>query len=1006
MKYLIICFCSLLSVYMARAQSTIVNAPNNSNNISVDFTLPAFSVQDTILSLYDTATVYKHIAIDGFGYIYNVGYPVLPQLTIDLNIPKNATDFTVTVLNAVTETLSLNGEIVPMQEEISPAMDSLPDFQKNLSYYLSSGSLYNYTHLLSDPYIAFGERGIALSILPFTYNPSVNQIQVLKQASFVVSYTISGGPLSVEEPPYNSPAKNSYLSGFFENYVPAAQTAVAGPVSRGRYLMIVSPELEGTLASFANYKCVLGFDVTVVNTGVTGTTPSAIKNYLQAQYNNYATRPDFVLLVGSRIPASAGDDSGDNPDNPITDLHYTLLDGTDMISDVFLGRWPCSNPEDLQHIIDKTMYMELHLARLPKKAKFISGSDGGSCFFLNIFCHIAKAYMEREFRREHDDIIDKIFNPLGYACQKLYKPGETDVRVALNDNPLFFVYSGHGSIYSMAVETFAGGINGSFLSNSTNSVYPLVFSFACKTGNFVDNSNIGRAWINQERGGVAFFGSSINTTTFQDNIIEPTVLGTVKDKDLLGEVINLGMHRYWRSVFSYRKYMKAYNLLGDPSLNIKGYNSAVTAPSIIGPPIINTESTYGLSCNMPVTSWGVTPSDVFTITASNAISATVATTGINGQSGVLTAVVNGINIHKTIWACQPVLEGPSVVDCQVWPFSFSQLPSGAEDVTWSTSCGLCIVSTLGAIWVKGEYPGPAEISVSFTYNGERFTYTKQVVVDPPSLSNLTLHVVGVWWKDGVKYCALSARDEEGREIGWINVDWHTDNGEITPCIEGGAVDRPLLDNYTCMNRVACNDAIAEPDTSFNSPAMRFNGVLDYLPPGEDLPPDFPPPPDDPPAIPAGPCCAVLQFEPSLHGVNEANVTCSYRTCSGEILSATYTVSGWVEIYSAPLTTYNAYPNPVSSLLHIEPQVQPATLQTGSTVQTMTGMQSSGISGVAGQCNVQLISVSTGALALQQTVPDFDTAFDLDVSAVPDGLYMLRLLRNNELVDARTILVAH
>jgi len=68
--------------------------------------------------------------------------------------------------------------------------------------------------------------------------------------------------------------------------------------SKGRYLMITPPEFDSVLSYFAHYKRDIGFDVRVVTTDITGKTASSIKNYIQNQYNNVATRPVYVLLVG------------------------------------------------------------------------------------------------------------------------------------------------------------------------------------------------------------------------------------------------------------------------------------------------------------------------------------------------------------------------------------------------------------------------------------------------------------------------------------------------------------------------------------------------------------------------------------------------------------------------------------------------------------------------------------------------------------------------------------
>ncbi len=135
----------------------------------------------------------------------------------------------------------------------------------------------------------------------------MNRITILTQATFTIDYSIS--ELKSGKTAYSSQVRESYLSDFFDNYIVQKHyTDFAG-----RYLIITAPIYESTLSNFANYKRNIGFEVNVVNTNTTGVIASGIKSYIQTQYNNESTRPDFVLLVGDHedIPASGGNPSGE-----------------------------------------------------------------------------------------------------------------------------------------------------------------------------------------------------------------------------------------------------------------------------------------------------------------------------------------------------------------------------------------------------------------------------------------------------------------------------------------------------------------------------------------------------------------------------------------------------------------------------------------------------------------------------------------------------------------------
>ena len=348
--------------------------------------------------------------------------------------------------------------------------------------------------------------------------------------------------------------------------------------AKERYLMITLPGFESTLTYFANYKRNIGFDVWVVNTNTTGKTPASIKKYIQNQYNNRATRPTYVLLVADvdSIPAYEGNASGKIKNEPVTDLGYALLEGNDYLADIFLGRFSVVNVEQLKNIINKTIFMEVNMHLFDKKAKFLAGDEKKGVW--------NRAYMRNSFKKGHEYVIPRTFIPLGYDCQKLYQPDKREAMNALNDNPLLYIYVGHGTITALSGKSFY--IDSRNISSAKNSVFPLVFSFACKTGNFAQTC-IGEQFIRaRNKGAVAYFGATVNSQTNTDEIIQKKIFGDSfkQDERNLSAIINLGMKQFASTTGVSKKkkkiYLKAYNLLGDPSLDVKGIKNLETTEII------------------------------------------------------------------------------------------------------------------------------------------------------------------------------------------------------------------------------------------------------------------------------------------------------------------------------------------------------------------------------------------------------------------------------------------
>jgi hypothetical protein len=104
-----------------------------------------------------------------------------------------------------------------------------------------------------------------------------------------------------------------------------------------------------------------------------------------------------------------------------------------------------------------------------------------------------------------------------------------------------------------------------------------VFAFACKTGNFAHPKYVAmcEVAIREKKGAVAYFGSSVNSTTDTDVVIEKKLFNKTFNSNhpTLAALINSGMKQFSKSyLIRYKtiRNLKAYNLLGDPSLNLRG----------------------------------------------------------------------------------------------------------------------------------------------------------------------------------------------------------------------------------------------------------------------------------------------------------------------------------------------------------------------------------------------------------------------------------------------------
>jgi len=557
-----ISFLIVLSTSSLKSQSYVVDITQTSDTIYVTFNLTEYQIADTSLyDLFGVNELYKYITLNDFGIIDDPGFPEVPQFSFDLAVPNNSYGFSVISDIGDSTIIFLDKKMMPSQE--IPEVGN-PVFAYNTAYYNSNGEDYSFLSKLSEPYFTFSQKGITLSIFPFQYNPQLNKLTAINSGSFKIVYQHGAPDTNI----YTSLPREQYLQSVFTNY----SELKTGAYHVGRYLMVTPPAYEETLTYFANYKRNLGYTVEVVSTNTTGTTAENIKDFLQARYDGANTRPDFVLLIGDTdvIPASGGSTSSgttkenynDDYTHPLTDLNYSLLSGNDYFADVFLGRWSISTNDELQRIINKSIYMESNLHRFQERAVFLAGGGDGA----------------KKFKKVQQWVIEKTFEPEGWVCDEHYAfDGATyqDGLDAINGNYPFLLYRGHGG-YSQTGTPFS--ISNFEINTATNILYPMVFSFACLTNCFGFNGVcLGEEWIRSTRGGISFFGATTTTLRTTNNNIEEKVFGDAfTDEEQIAAMTTLGMKRYWLRFWSSftrtrcERHMKSYNLLGDPSFNKSG----------------------------------------------------------------------------------------------------------------------------------------------------------------------------------------------------------------------------------------------------------------------------------------------------------------------------------------------------------------------------------------------------------------------------------------------------
>ncbi len=505
----------------------------------INFNLPQYRYK-TISAKGDE---YLKIMIDDYGTTSEAGLPELPQISFNFEIPSSGQSPQVEILNTDKSTETVPVQIFPLQ---APWPKNLPlserPFTKNNEYYSSNGNPLPFVKI-SDSFIISGTKGIMVTIFPFSYNPLEKKLTVIREGSFRIK--LSG---NINYSTGHSKKYNDYLNTMFVNFQKGID------VGTSNYLIITAPQFESALQPFVDHKISCGFNVDIFTTAETGTTNTDIKAFIQNRYDDINTRPEFILLIGdvNDIPIWTTSE----PDNPITDLLYATLDGTDLYADASIGRFSVTNTTQLNNAINKTIYMENNIAVLDKQNVFMASNDN---------------YTISE--GTHNYVIDTYFDPAGYTNLKLYSHtynATTQQLIdALNSNKLFAIYSGHGSTTSWAD---GPPLDESQVNALTNTVYPYVYSFACLTGEFDYGECFGETWLRTAHGGASYYGSSVTSYWDEDDILERRIFKAMFEDGLTKVTPMFDKGKAYLADYyggftpTVKRYFEMYNLMGDPSL--------------------------------------------------------------------------------------------------------------------------------------------------------------------------------------------------------------------------------------------------------------------------------------------------------------------------------------------------------------------------------------------------------------------------------------------------------
>ena len=304
-----------------------------------------------------------------------------------------------------------------------------------------------------------------------------------------------------------------------------------------------------------------GYIVYIVNTSETGTSQSSIKNYIEDAYYTWEYPPEFIVLVGDTAEIGYSSASGGESDYP-----YTLIDGNDLLPEMFIGRFPVNSSSDLNNMINKTLVYE--------QATFIeyTGTDWyeSSALVGDPSATGNSAIITNEYIENILNAFD--FNDVEtcYGCSY-----SSWMQNRLEEGILYFNYRGYIG---------TSGFSSSHINNANNGyMTPFVTFITCSTGGFASSwgdsiieSFVHAGSTSNPKGAVAAIGTATSSThTVPNNILDMGIYDGILSKNLKtagAALVNgkLSLYNTYPENPNQMVYKFTHwnNLMGDPVLHL------------------------------------------------------------------------------------------------------------------------------------------------------------------------------------------------------------------------------------------------------------------------------------------------------------------------------------------------------------------------------------------------------------------------------------------------------
>ena len=300
----------------------------------------------------------------------NPGDPNLPAFSRFVAVPNGATAHIEMGYRSMITVA--NVDLLPAAPIKFDTDDSADTYEKNLNVYNKNAFFPEQPITISEPFSLRGVQTVAITVIPFQYNPVTKELRVFDDLQFDVRFDGGNGEFGDTRlrSPYWDPILMQNLANYNQlptvDYEARMQHWVNDRPTGCEYLIVI-PNNE-SFRTYANqlrdYRIQQGILTEVKSLSDMGcTTTDQMKAYFHNAYNTWDIPPVAVLLLGDHnsnmsvgIPAEYTYHSS-SYGNCITDNAYSDVDG-DMMPEMAFSRLVAANANEAQMMVSKQLEYE------------------------------------------------------------------------------------------------------------------------------------------------------------------------------------------------------------------------------------------------------------------------------------------------------------------------------------------------------------------------------------------------------------------------------------------------------------------------------------------------------------------------------------------------------------------------------------------------------------------------------------------------------------------------